>query len=624
MSLAPESRTLLTDALQPPAGFRLDVAVATTYSVDLVALLLAPLSFAVHEHATDLETADPIAVLESVRRHADHLTVFCQAAAIHPTPYRSVLTFIEDSVVEVTAPREGALFHPKVWAIRFRSDDGATRHRCLVLSRNLTFDQSWDTILVLDEPAPGEWTKTIDGAPLGGFVAELQSLAVRPLSAERRAEIADLAATIGAARLTVPAPYRAGEIVPLGMAGSEALALDPSDRLLAISPFLGSRVVDDLQASTGEFILLSRPTALNGVRLAAHAQPFVLDQATEEAPDASAGAGAGADASEQGDPAPVAPASEANPPARGLHAKTFLAERRDEVEVITGSANATTSAFDGNVELVVRLRGAKAAAGIDTVWHGSKEAPGLRQVCVPYTPQAPDPLVAELEDRSWEIDRWHTQLSTSDPVLEVGESDGRTTTLTLRIDASTPPEGCVTRMRPLSLLESVEARDLAPEITWGPISIRNVTPFLAVTTTSGTGKTAVTRTSVIKAELCGDVGERRQSALREVLKSATDVLRYLVFLLGDPASTVTSDLESMLGGPWHRNEYPGAWDRVNIFEPLIRAAASGDRSVDRVASLLEELGADAAHEDLIPPEFAELWAVVDELRRDDGGREAGR
>lgn len=620
MTLAPESRTLLTDALRPPAGFRLDVAVATTYSVDLVALLLAPLSFAVHEHATDLETADPIAVLESVRRHADHLTVFCQAAAIHPTPYRSVLTFIEDAVVEVTAPREGTLFHPKVWAIRFRSDDGATRHRCLVLSRNLTFDQSWDTILVLDQPAPGEWAKTIDGAPLGRFVAGLPGLAVRPLGEARLAEIADLATTIGASHFTVPATYRSGEIVPLGMPGSEALSLNPSDRLLAISPFLGGRVVCDLEANTRELILLSRPAALDGVRLASHTQPFVLDQATEEAPDASPDPGVVA----REDVNAVTPASEANPPARGLHAKTFLAERRDEVEVITGSANATSPAFDGNVELVVRLRGPKSSAGIDTVWHGGKEAPGLRQVCVPYTPQVPDPLLTELEDRSWEIDRWHTFLSTSDPVLEVGESDGSTTSLTLRIGASTPPEGCETRVRPLSLLESVEARHLAPEITWGPISVRNVTPFLAVTTTSGTGKAAVTRTSVIKADLRGDVGERRQSALRDVLRSATDVLRYLVFLLGDPASTVTTDLESMLGERWGGPGYVGAWDRVNIFEPLIRAAASGDRSVDRVASLLEELGADAANEELLPPEFAELWAVVDELRRDGSGGEAGR
>lgn len=620
MTLAPESRTLLTDALRPPAGFRLDVAVATTYSVDLVALLLAPLSFAVHEHATDLETADPIAVLESVRRHADHLTVFCQAAAIHPTPYRSVLTFIEDAVVEVTAPREGALFHPKVWAIRFRSDDGATHHRCLVLSRNLTFDQSWDTILVLDQPAPGEWVQTIHGAPLGRFVAGLPGLAVRPLGEERLAEIADLATTIGARHFAVPAPYRSGEIVPLGMAGSEALSLDPSDRLLAISPFLGGRVVGDLQAGTRELILLSRPAALDGVRLASHTLPFVLDQATEEAPDA----GPDPDADAREDVDAVAPASEANPPARGLHAKTFLAERRDEVEVITGSANATTSAFDGNVELVVRLRGPKSSAGIDTVWHGSKEAPGLRQVCVPYTPQAPDPLLTELEDRSWEIDRWHTMLSTSDPVLEVGESDGSTTSLTLRIGASTPPEGCETSVRPLSLLESVEARHLAPEITWGPISVRNVTPFLAVTTTNGTGKAAVTRTSVIKAELRGDIGERRQSALRDVLRSATDVLRYLVFLLGDPATTVTADPGPVPGERWGGTGYLGAWDRVNIFEPLIRAAASGDRSVDRVASLLEELGADAANEDLLPPEFAELWAVVDETRRDGAGGEAGR
>jgi hypothetical protein len=29
--LAPETRTLLTDGLRPPDGFRVDVAVATTY-----------------------------------------------------------------------------------------------------------------------------------------------------------------------------------------------------------------------------------------------------------------------------------------------------------------------------------------------------------------------------------------------------------------------------------------------------------------------------------------------------------------------------------------------------------------------------------------------------------------
>ncbi len=611
MTLAPESRTLLTDALRPPAGFRLDVAVATTYSVDLVALLLAPLSFAVHEHAANLDTADPIAVLESVRRHADHLTVFCQAAAIHPTPYRSVLAFIEDAVVEVTAPRDGALFHPKAWAIRFRSDDGATHHRRLVLSRNLTFDQSWDTLLVLDETAPGQRSRTIDGAPLGRFVADLPALAVRPLGAQRRAEIADLATTIGAAHFAVPEQYRSGEILPLGMPESAGFSLDSSDRMLAISPFLGSRVVRELQAGTGELILLSRPAALDGVSLASDTQPYVLDQATEEAPDAP---------TEAGDGAAEVPASESNPPPRGLHAKTYIAERANTVEVITGSANATSQAFDGNVELVVRLHGSKSSAGIDTIWHGSKEAPGLRQVCVPYTPQPPDPTATALEERCWEIDRWHTRLSTSNPVLDVGQPDGDTTSLTLRIGAFTPPDGLVTRIRPLSLLESVEARDLAPELTWAPIAVRSVTPFLVVITTSGVGTEAITRRSVIKAELRGDLEQRRRSVLRDVLRSATDVLRYLVFLLGDPALKVTTDATPAPGEIWGAAEQVGTWDRVNIFEPLIRAAAAGDRSVDRVASLLKELGADAAAEGLIPPEFEALWAVVEELRRPDAGQ----
>jgi len=613
MSLAPESRTLLTDALQPPANFRLDTAVATTYSVDLVALLLAPLSFAVHEHADDIDAVDPIAVLESVRRYADHINVFCQAAAIHPTPYRSVLTFIEDSVVEVTAPRDGALFHPKVWALRFRSDDGATRHRCLVLSRNLTFDQSWDTILVLDEQLAGQSDRAIDGAPLGRFVAGLPSVALRPPSGERLAEIADLASTIGTARFAVPAPYRSGEIVPLGLSWSTPLTVAPSARMLAISPFLGGRLVSDLQGNTGDLIVLSRPTALDGVHLASHVSPYVLDGATEGSLDEDTG-----DSETAASATPEVPASEANPPARGLHAKTFIVERGADVEVITGSANATSIAFDGNVEVVVRLHGTKASAGIDTVWLGSADAPGLQQVCAPYTPQPPDPLVTELEDQSWKIDRWHTLLSRSGPILEVGESDGTTTSLTLRLEAVEPPEGCTTRVRPLSLLEAVEARDLAPEVKWGPISVRNVTPFLAVTTTSGRGKTAVTRTSVIKAELRGDVAERRRSALRDVLQSATDVLRYLVFLLGDPASSVTADLTgSMLGEPWGATGHGGAWDRVNIFEPLVRAAAAGDSAVDRVASLLEELGADPNADDLIPPEFAALWAVVEELRQED-------
>ena len=43
--LHPDTTVLLTDALRPPGGYRVDHAVATTYSLNLTALLIAPMTF---------------------------------------------------------------------------------------------------------------------------------------------------------------------------------------------------------------------------------------------------------------------------------------------------------------------------------------------------------------------------------------------------------------------------------------------------------------------------------------------------------------------------------------------------------------------------------------------------
>src|SRR4051794_29808751 len=137
--LNPDGRHLLTDALRPPTGWRLDVAVATTYTLDLTSLLLAPLSMAAYDHAEEgIDNAAPHELLEAIRRYAERTTVFCQAGGIHvPSTYRKLVVFAEQSVVEV-APPVGRTFHPKIWVLRFTNAAGAITHRLLCLSRNLT------------------------------------------------------------------------------------------------------------------------------------------------------------------------------------------------------------------------------------------------------------------------------------------------------------------------------------------------------------------------------------------------------------------------------------------------------------------------------------------------------
>ncbi|CAN5415678.1 hypothetical protein BH20CHL6_BH20CHL6_08760 [soil metagenome] len=61
--LGPDDRRLLLDALRPPAGYELDQAVGTSYSLDLTSLLAAPLGLALfdRESSDGQLIADPIA-----------------------------------------------------------------------------------------------------------------------------------------------------------------------------------------------------------------------------------------------------------------------------------------------------------------------------------------------------------------------------------------------------------------------------------------------------------------------------------------------------------------------------------------------------------------------------------
>jgi hypothetical protein len=82
--LNPDQRRLYTDALRPPPGYRFGEAVAATYSLSLETLLTIPLHLALFSAEEPLEELlrDGVALLESLRRTTDHVTVYSQAAAV--------------------------------------------------------------------------------------------------------------------------------------------------------------------------------------------------------------------------------------------------------------------------------------------------------------------------------------------------------------------------------------------------------------------------------------------------------------------------------------------------------------------------------------------------------------
>ncbi len=98
-------RQLYMDALRPPVGYNLDEGVATTFSLDLLTLLIVPLSFVMFD-SEDIEgdLKDPLKILEALRRTADKFTICCQKGRISiPKISHLLYSYLEKSVVEVHA-----------------------------------------------------------------------------------------------------------------------------------------------------------------------------------------------------------------------------------------------------------------------------------------------------------------------------------------------------------------------------------------------------------------------------------------------------------------------------------------------------------------------------------------
>ena len=609
--LEPDTSVLLTDALRPPPGHEVDVAVTTTFSLNLTAMLIAPMTFAFAEmdDSHRIDDRDPAQLLDAVQRFMGRTTVFCQAAGIHvPASHSRIHTFLEGSLHEVEPPTENALFHPKLWAIRYRRPhDGALFHRVVVGSRNLTLDSSWDTALVLDETPDG----TIDAAPAGVAVEAVAGMVLDPLSEARRNAILDLARTLRDVRLEAPEPFTGGRLLPIGIEGGPSPWPFPGHarKVIAISPFLSTETLTRIRAGAPESTLLTRAAAadLLGGSALRDWDVNVLDAAVD---------GGGDDhpvvedaTGEAPDPAPSTLLD-----LTGLHAKTVVIDGDDgQSAVITGSANLTRQAWSKNVEFDAVLVGPTRLCGVDAVLGEGGKGMGLRTIMEPYSP-ASEAVEDPSLDTSYLLEEFHRQLARSVPrprmdITRTGD-DAVTARLTLVLPEGSPGETTLWPLTAPNLRKS-----LAAETSW-ELSLDEITPFLAVETTSGDGSARATRRCLLKVPLIGDVIDREQRALATMLNSRDRVLRYLALLLGldEPTAThaqdaehegITSAINAVAGDGPRRPSPP-----IVLFEPLVRAAG---HDIDRILSVRKQVEAVLElpkADELIPPDFLKLWDTV--------------
>ena len=350
--------------LMPPEGYRLDKAVGTTYSLDLEALTAVVICLGLSEETDNKLMKSPISMLNALHKVSDKLVIFCEAGQIKvPSKPSALSVLLENMVVEMALPKDREIgsypaFHPKTWVLSYVNGDGDKKYRFVVMSRNLTFDRSWDISFAMDSSK--EVRQKRKTKPICNFLEYLaenvHNTTIKAVS--KRKLIGDLCTELSKVSFSLNSKEfeENFEILPLGI-GKCAYCM-PEDilfctekgatnstfsELVVMSPFVSESVIADFNIldrglSGCRRTLITRRSELGKLK-ETDTNNFCIYVLKDEIVD--------------GEEAISDELSEKRK--QDIHAKIYLRRKYTDVDLYLGSMNATHSAINKNVEMMLWL-----------------------------------------------------------------------------------------------------------------------------------------------------------------------------------------------------------------------------------------------------------------------------
>jgi hypothetical protein len=618
--LEPGNRHHLLESLRPPPGYQLDCAVATTYSVDLLTALTAPLAFTLFDWE-DLDgrpNIDPMALLEAVRRYADRLSIFCQGGRI-AVPKRShpLYAHLEEAVFEVAAPDRRGVFHPKLWVLRLMpmEEREPVKYRILCMSRNLTFDRSWDTVLSLEGELLDRKRNLGVNRPLADFINELPRLSLRPVTERARTHIELMQDELRRVQFETPEGFSEYFFHPLGIKGYRAWPFgERVEQLLIVSPFIRKNCLVRLTSQAKTSLLVSRPEELASLDTEClekfDRRCYLISAANPVEEEAGDDQLEGGNADTAG--------LDTGVPLSGLHAKLYVADRGWNASVWTGSANATNAAFNHNVEFLVELVGKKSRCGVNAFLTAPQGVTGfgdLLQDFVPSMPLQADSVLEQLDRILRTVQKGLTELRC---VAHVNSNeDPSAYDLELRLgreqELEVPPEVKI-RCWPITLHESLSVPIVAgtdPIARFCSASFDAITSFFAFELAATVQGTSESIRFVLNLPLIGAPANRRERLMHSLLRNREQFIRFILFLLSEGGADVRDLLMASQArlsikrgaDEAHRSGFP-------LFETLVRALDRNPTKLDHIARVVDDFRKTEEGRGLLPEGFDSIWDPI--------------
>lgn len=596
-----ENRVDYGRILAPPSGYELDFAVGTTYSLDLDALVGASLALGLSMETDSALLGNPVCLLEALRTTGDKVALFCESGQIHlPGNVNSLYILLEKMVFSVKTARHRGItaypsFHPKCWLIRYVNKAREKYYRFIVLSRNLTFDRSWDVSCAIDGKMTEETTDKNE--PLCDFLRFLSSQL--PSGGNGRAKargiremIRDLAYV--SFRLDSKVFYDF-EFIPNGVRKASGgyyrfdetpLFRDTFHEIVIISPFVSADIIrhfnDRNKRSPIEntrYMLITRQASLKKLK-ASDAENFELYIMKDNVIDGESNISADSEIVRQQD----------------IHAKVYMIRKNAKSDLYLGSLNASHNAVYGNVEFMLRLRSYRCDLNMDK----------LKASLFGKDPLAPDnpfqPVVLKEEDQPEQekgslLDGIIKDICRSNPSASVLERESGRYDIAVRF-GSVDLRGCPASVHPLL---SKKTQDYGTDLLFSSLDMLQLSSFYVISVRDE--ENAVERVVIIPTE--GLPEDREKAVVSGIVNNRDCFYRYIAFLLGDE-SVLATEYPAVMREEGKVSPNRRAYRIPALYEKMLQTAADEPEKLEGIEYLMKSINEDG----IIPEDFKKLYDTI--------------
>lgn len=587
-----------------PEGYSLDFALGTTYSLDLETLAAVCFAFGVDSEFSESMMNNPVILLNAFQKVSDKILIFNEPGQIHlPNKITQLDFLLEKMVVPVLLEKDKTqnrypAFHPKVWVLRYVNIDGEYLYRLLVLSRNLTFDRSWDFCFSIDGIIDED--NESNGDTVSDFLDFLLQHIPDTLtnSEEKKHILNELSNEVRQVFFdTDHKDFSNFVFMPLGIGDKTYPVNDERllnryknfDELVVVSPFISNEIMEifNQQGRNSEKhkrTLFTRDFSLKkiGNKNLGNLDVYTVKDTIYEGEEII---------SEDSE-------NDSVKQNQDIHAKLYQLDYKKEHYFYFGSANATYNGFNKNVEVLCRLDSdGYTCSKFKRDLIGDKNNTAFQKVDISSLEMESEDSTKAISDRLEQgiKEICHMKALGSVSVIEEGKYN-----LSLSIDI---PAGFDTTCFELGLFNSQKRIALAAKTDFADLDLMELSEFYVIyAKAKDENGDEVSVERIIKIPTSPIPEEREKNVVKSIINSKDSFFEYISYVLSDDyILTAFENKNKQLLGLEH-NEHE---ELPAIYEKLLKTCLLDKTRIKDLQFVMDNIN----DKKIIPDEFRNIYDV---------------